>query len=147
MFCEKCGKEIPEGQVCNCQQAQATPEATVVSGEWKGNGKLFSILSYISVLWLLGLLISPEKHDPKVRFHVGQGIILSIVGAALSITAGIINAIIGLILPDFIEWIITAPISMAASAASIVWMILGIINVCKNEEKQLPIIGQYAFVK
>ena len=145
MFCEKCGKEIPEGQNCDCQQAHA---ATVVdSDDWKGNGKLFSILSYISILWLLGLLISPEKNDPRVRFHVGQGIMLSIVGAALGITAGIISAVLGIVLPDIIEWLFTAPISMAASAASVIWMVLGIINVCKGEEKQLPIIGQYAFVK
>ncbi|MBE7056330.1 MAG: hypothetical protein E7388_02675 [Ruminococcaceae bacterium] len=140
MYCEKCGKEVQDGQVCDCQ-------TTVVTDQAAGNSKLFSILSYISILWLLGLLISPEKNDPKVKFHVGQGIILSIVGAALGITAGIISGIMTAILPDLLAALLTAPISLAASAASIIWMVLGIINAAKGEQKQLPIIGQYAFIK
>ena len=35
------------------------------------NTKLFSVLAYFSVLWLVGLLADPD--NPKVRFHVNQG--------------------------------------------------------------------------
>jgi len=47
------------------------------------NTKLFSVLAYFSVLWLVGLLADPD--NPKVRFHVNQGILLSIFSAAYSL--------------------------------------------------------------
>ncbi|MBQ1292983.1 MAG: hypothetical protein IIY21_03010, partial [Clostridiales bacterium] len=49
-----------------------------VSEQLPSNAKLFSILSYVGILWLLGLLISPEKTSPFVRSHVNNGIIISI---------------------------------------------------------------------
>ena len=51
------------------------------SEQLPSNAKLFSILAYISLLWLLGLLISPEKTSPFVRSHVNNGIVLCITGA------------------------------------------------------------------
>lgn len=42
------------------------------------NAKLFSILAYVGLLWLLGLLIKPEKDSPYVRSHVNNGIIVCI---------------------------------------------------------------------
>ena len=48
------------------------------SEQLPSNAKLFSILAYISVLWLLGLLITPEKNSPYVRHHVNNGIVVCI---------------------------------------------------------------------
>ncbi len=42
----------------------------------QSNTILFSILSYIGILWLIPLLV--EKNDKVVRFHVNQGIVLFI---------------------------------------------------------------------
>jgi len=44
----------------------------------QSNTILFSILSYIGILWLIPLLV--EKNDKVVRFHVNQGIVLFIFG-------------------------------------------------------------------
>ena len=41
------------------------------------NQILYCVLSYIYVLWIVGLLA--EKDNPTVKFHVNQGIILSAV--------------------------------------------------------------------
>ena len=54
------------------------------------NTKLFSVLAYFSVLWLVGLLADPD--NPKVRFHVNQGILLSIFSAAYSLAMTVLNA-------------------------------------------------------
>ena len=40
-----------------------------------GNAKLYGILAYIGILWLVGMFVQPEKDDPFVRFHVNQGIV------------------------------------------------------------------------
>ena len=45
--------------------------------------RLFAVLSYFGVLWILGLVIHPEADDPFVKNHVNNGIIFSIVQALL----------------------------------------------------------------
>ena len=35
-----------------------------------GNDKLFAILSYIGILWILGLVVAPEKDHAFVKNHV-----------------------------------------------------------------------------
>lgn len=166
MFCSNCGKELKDGEVCSCQQQNAQPEQTVQNQGFQpqaaDNSKLFCILSYIGILWLVGLLVNPEKNMPKVRFHVGQGIILTITEVALGIAAGILNTIIGFIfrteatllgvglgyyeLSGFGSFL-TGLISFAASAAGIALMVVGIVNVVKGKDQHLPIIGKFAFYK
>ena len=53
----------------------------------QSNTILFSILSYIGILWLIPLLV--EKNDKVVRFHVNQGIVLFIFDIIGSIAVGI----------------------------------------------------------
>ncbi len=85
-----------------------------------GNGKLFAILSYFCPLWLLGLLIEPEKNDPFVKNHVNNGIVLSICG----FVCGIIPVI---------GWI--------ASIAVLVFAILGIVAAAQDQQYTIPLIG------
>jgi len=85
------------------------------------NAKLFSILSYVSVLWLLGLLIAPEKTSPFVRNHVNNGILLSIVGAILACI-------------PFLGWV--------AEVVIIIFAVMGIIAAAKNQYYTLPLIGE-----
>lgn len=182
MFCTKCGKQLAEGEVCACQQQapqQEQPQQQQQTWQqpqqpqqtWQpaggqaapsDNRKLFSIISYISILWLVGLLVSPEKNDPRVRFNVGQGILLSIVSVALSVVSGILQAIVGAIFREeitywgvgtgvyqtsgigiAINWIL----GLAAFGATVALMVIGIMNVVKDKDTYLPIIGKYAFYK
>ena len=92
-----------------------------------GNAKLFAILSYFCPLWLLGLLIEPEKNDPYVKNHVNNGIILTIVGVA----SGVIAAI------PVVGWIISSVVGIA----SLVFAIIGIVKACQNTTYILPLIG------
>ena len=142
-FCQFCGREIPEGQsVCDCQKdanknTVEVKEETATLSFTTPNGKIYSILAYISALFVIGLLVAPEKDDPKVKFHVGQGIILFIA----SLVGGIVVKILGFIpllgtLIRIIFWVLFALL-----------MVIGIINVCNGEDKQLPVIGQFAFYK
>ena len=40
--------------------------------------RLFAVLAYFGVLWILGLVIHPEADDPFVKCHVNNAIILTI---------------------------------------------------------------------
>ena len=147
-FCTNCGKELEENAVCSCQTAGHTESAQesatvnavpVTTGYSTPNGKLYSILSYVGILWLIGMLAAPEKDDALVRFHVNQGLVLTI--ASVVLTAAI--NLVGIILPD----ILTGLLSFSVSVASLVFMILGIIAANNGEEKELPIIGQFKIYK
>lgn len=142
-FCSKCGAPLENTQPYQQPVNQQATEAD--------NSKLFNILSYIGIFWLFGLLINPEKNKPEVKFHVGQGIMLSIVGVGLNIVASIITSILTAIFHFsaiyFIAVILNSLIWIAISGGLIALMIIGIINAAKGEQKPLPIIGGYAFYK
>ena len=91
------------------------------SEQLPSNAKLFSILSYVGVLWLLGLLISPEKTSPFVRSHVNNGIVLCIVGAILAVI-------------PFVGWV--------AEIAVAIFAIMGIIAAAKTQYYTIPLIGE-----
>gem|GEM_PF-216380 len=125
------------------------------------NRKLYCILAYIPVLFLVGMLASNEKNDPRVRFHVGQGIMLSIYWAAVWIVHIIISMVlqsvwrtttsviwgygyssphIGAVLVSWLIWLVAwGSVAFLAVTA--------IMNINKNRDKPLPIIGGLAFYK
>ena len=90
------------------------------SEQLPSNAKLFSILAYISVLWLLGLLITPEKTSPFVKNHVNNGIVLCITGAILACI-------------PFIGWI--------AEIAVAIFAIMGIVAAAKTQYFTIPLVG------
>ncbi len=90
------------------------------------NNKLYSILAYIAPLWIIGLIAA--KDDPDVKFHVNQGIVLTIGW----VIAGFLTII-------FIGLILYIPLAIFA--------IMGIINANKGEQKELPLIGKIKIIK
>jgi len=91
-----------------------------------GNQKLMGILCYLGFLWIIPLL-TDSKNDPFVKFHINQGIVLTLLLVAASIVAVI----------PILGWLI----SFVAYVAGGVFAIMGIINCTKMEEKPLPLIG------
>ena len=189
-FCEKCGKPLEPNQQCDCtpataqqppyqqpqqapyQQPQQAPYQQPQQAPYQqpqqyaaapsDNRKIYSILSYVGILWLVGMFASPEKDDPKVRFHVGQGIILSIVYAGLWIVISILTGILGSIFttdygfgyfgslyrgPAPFVGIISMLLFLALTAMFIYFLVVGIMNVQNDRQKQLPFIGKYSFYK
>lgn len=107
----------------------------------QSNTILFSILSYIGILWLIPLLV--EKNDKVVRFHVNQGIvfIFDIIG---SIAVGILSAIFVFIpVISFLGVVIASLFGILC----FVLMIIGIVNAANKSEKPLPIIGKFQILK
>lgn len=112
----------------------------------QSNTILFSILSYIGILWLIPLLV--EKNDKVVRFHVNQGIVLFIFDIIGSIAVGILSAILSAIFV-FIPVISFLGVVIASlfGILCFVLMIIGIVNAANKSEKPLPIIGKFQILK
>lgn len=106
--------------------------------------KLTSVLSYVPLLWLIGLLIYPS--DRYVQFHVNQGVLLNIVFLTLGMIVNIFNTMLLLISPVML--FLTTLIYILLAMIMLIYMILGIINAYNNSVKTLPAIGKiYVFTK
>lgn len=103
----------------------------------KTREKIYCILAYIYILWLVGLL--SDKENRKVRFHVNQGIILSIVLFSSLIIINILSIILYSIAPILAS--LTAFLQLTWICASIAFISIGIINVLKDNMIPLPLIG------
>ena len=95
------------------------------------DNKIMAILAYIGILFLVPLLAA--KDSKFARFHASQGLILFLLGLAGALV---------LIIP-ILGWLVSALVSIA----TLVLMILGIINVCQGKAKELPIIGKINLLK
>jgi len=161
MFCQYCGKKLPDGEACACRQnaqrqepQQQPQQQAPPSYAGSDNRKIYSILSYIGPLWLIGLLAPPEKDDPGVRFHVGQGMMITICMVGLSIIWGILTPISGLLSfssPMFVFnplwFVVSGLISFGIWGGGIALSIIGAIGANNGQQKQLPVIGYLAFYK
>lgn len=158
MFCKNCGNQIVDGEnICkNCGDIQNN-EGSVNNNVKKDDTKVYKILSYIGILWLVGLFCS-KKDDKSVRFHVGQGIMITICVAILYIVVTIINnlvianmfkeaSIFGLSIISPTGLAIMGFLNFAVSAIAITLEIIGIVNAVKGQDKELPVIGSHAFYK
>lgn len=99
--------------------------------------KMYCLLSYIYIFWIVGLL--SERKDPKVRFHVNQGIILSVVISLLWISLKVVCAVLLSISKVFA--IITSLLNLLFLIMILTYISIGVYNVLKDQEEKLPLFG------
>lgn len=92
-------------------------------------GKGLAWLSYIGILWLVPLLAMKENNFCK--FHVKQGIILTIWFFAIGIVGSI----------PFIGWFIILPVG---TILGLILAIIGIINAAQGKYWRMPLFGKLA---
>lgn len=116
------------------------------------NIKLYSILSYIGILWIVGLLVK-EKDNKTVKFHVGQGMLVTILSFIISVINNVVISNI-FVTTDYILGIaykkvtgLGLAIEGVLSLITLAFMIIGIVNAANNKEDELPVIGKFSFYK
>ena len=148
-------EEVKTTEVPVEEQAKVEEKAPV-----KDNNKVYKILSYIGILWLVGIFVK-ERNDKSVRFHVGQGIILSIAEVIVAVVVSLVNT---LVIANIFKTTINVfgmPVTtvsglgvtimgildIATWVFSILFMVLGIVNASKGKDEELPYIGKFSFYK
>lgn len=103
------------------------------SSKARAHGSLIAIFAYLGILIIIPFLTDSQK-DPFVKFHLKQGVTLLIFDA------------IGWIVGIAIGWIpfFGGLITSLWAIFSIVFVIVGVLNVLNGQEKELPLIGKYA---
>lgn len=123
--------------------------------------KVYAILSYISLLFLVPLLGAPNSKF--ARFHANQGIVLFIAEAALGIISMVFSLIFGAIkgalyyqyvfggsLPYTLVNIVSIFFTVVFSIVGLFILflaIIGIINAAQGKAKELPLIGKIKILK
>lgn len=92
------------------------------------NRTLMGILAYLGPLVIVALILG--KHDPFVKFHIKQGLVV----LSLEVIVWILSSIIWPL------WMFINLINLAALVLSVV----GIINVVQKKEAELPLVGGLA---
>ena len=134
-FCPSCGAKSDDGQ-SNYGQYQYNPQANQnqnyshLPNDVEDN-KLISILCYFGIFFLIPFLCRPDS--AFVKFHSNQGLVLFL----FSLVTGLAWNI------PFFGWII----GTACVIFGFVCFVLGIVNVCNGDTKELPIIGQIQILK
>ena len=123
-FMDPIQNQTPEGGAPS--PATTTPQQSTTVGTEKNT--LMGVLAYLGVLVLVPLFVA--KDEPFVKYHIKQGLVLFVVEAGLWFVGGMMY--------------ILYPLIMIVNIACIVLSIIGIINVVKGEEKELPVVGKFS---
>jgi uncharacterized membrane protein len=98
--------------------------------------KVFAVLAYLGILFLVPLLAAP--HSPFARYHTNQGVVFFISAIILhfgTLALGLITFGLGFFLMP-LSWV-----------AIIVFMIIGIVHAATGQYRPLPLIGHFELMK
>lgn len=106
------------------------------------NGKAMGILSYIGILCLIPYFA--EKNNKYVRYHAIQGLNIFLLSVIYSVAYVILSFVLAFI--PVIGWILILVLTLL-SYGFIALYIWGIVNVCNNKAKELPIVNKISLIK
>lgn len=95
--------------------------------------KVTGILAYLGSLWLISFLAGDKE---GAKFHLNQGLVL-LIAWVVSMVLSMMSIFVPLI----------SILSGILGLAIFIFAILGIVSVCNNQEKELPLIGQIKILK
>ena len=138
------------------QQSYSPPGQSSAIAKSTG-GKGICIIAYIAILWIVGLA-STHRNEKNIKFHVGQGIMLTISCVVGSFVLQIITALLSATMttteqiggytfnvPSPTAMVISLLFSLAFLITYLILMIIGIVHASKSVLKPLPVIGKWAF--
>lgn len=97
--------------------------------------KIMAILPYLWILFIIPLFLA--KDSKYAKFHLNQGVVLSLASLLLSIISGILTSVLAIL--GVIFWII--------SVILFIFQILGIVYALQGKAKELPFIGGITIFK
>lgn len=112
------------------QKEQKIGKETGAAGKNKSRDSKNKVMAMVAYIVFFIPMITQDRDDPFVKFHIKQGITLFVAWIA----AGFISLV------PIIGWIIAPFLSLLIFAL----IVIGIYRANKGEQKPLPLIGKYA---
>ena len=100
--------------------------------------RLCCVLAYVPFLFFLPLVFL--KNNSRAKFHANQGLVLLI--AFL-----VINAVIAIIDTFVVLPVAKNAIFTICNMFLLAFVLLGVLHVCKEEDRPLPFIGKIKIIK
>jgi uncharacterized membrane protein len=119
-----------------------TPESLEVTAEDAEKNKIFGILAYLGILFLVPLLAA--KDSPFAKYHANQGLVLFLLWIVIGIVIFVLDIIVAM-LPGFLGFV--SVIFGLFYLAPLVLLIIGIINAAAGKCVPLPVIGGIKLLK
>jgi uncharacterized membrane protein len=119
-----------------------TPETLEVTAEDAEKNKVYGMLAYISILFIVPLIAA--KDSPFGKYHANQGLALFLLEVAIWIVMSALY-LISFILPGFLAWIIG--LLQLVYLLPFGLLVLGIINAANGKCVPLPLIGGIKLLK
>lgn len=107
-------------------------------------GKLMALISYIGILALIPYFA--DKTNKYVKYHALNGMNLFILELIVSASIGLIYGVFAGINGWFVFSFIKIPFALVELFFVLI-SIVGIINVCNEEAKELPLIGKLRLIR
>lgn len=104
--------------------------------------KVTSIFAYLGIIFWLVAYLAGDKEGAK--FHLNQGLALSLVDIVVFIVLGIAGRFLAYI-P--VVNLVFGFVSACISAVILIFHIVGIVYACQENEKPLPLIGEIQLIK
>ncbi len=123
-FCANCGSVVDNAAGASARNTDHTAEFDALD---ISETRFLSLFCYLGIFFMI-LAAVVKPHSQFVRFHINQGLALTL----LMIASGVV-----MIVP-ILGWIA----GVIGYIFSIICVIIGIINSCKGNAKELPIIGR-----
>jgi len=116
------------------QEQSAKTEGPKVENLADKNEKAMSAISYVPFLFIIALLVVQQRSS-FVKFHINQGIILTIIFA------------FGLFIASLLPFVGKQVIDLW-KLLMMIYVIIGIVRVYNNKQAPLPFIGNlFSFIK
>ena len=101
--------------------------------------QVLCVLGYFWILFLIPLFACPK--DKFARFHTNQAILLFIAETV----CGIVSAVLAFI--PVVGGILSGILGGVSGVLFLILLILQIVAVVQNEEKEIPVLGKYRILK
>ena len=115
-------------------------EALEVDPEDAENYKIYGILAYLSILFIVPMTVM--KKSPFAKYHANQGLVLFLVEIALGIVVSILDEMLYMVHLGYLSLIFGL-----LWLGVVVLLIIGIINAAAGKCLPLPIIGKFSLIK
>ncbi len=152
-FCPYCGAQAPLNNASNndfaedfaskLKQLNDTPYTTDnYSQEDINKNKIFAIISYIGILFIVPILGAPESEFAK--FHANQGLVLFII----TFVYELVYSAVSTVLLSISYALSFAVIAMGVlNLAFVALTLIGIFNAMNGRAKELPVIGGIKIIR
>ena len=98
----------------------------------------FCYFAYLGPFWFIGLM-SDKRRNPKLRFHLNQGLVLFLAEVTAIIAVFFLNKLISLI--PYVGTALTWLTWLAVVAAAFWLAVKGMLTVAADTKHRLPFIG------